>query len=279
MKYMKYFLAVVINFLISTLISTFISFSFLGLNKAHSESLNLWPEKPSSAVEDQAHIFSQDFIAQMGLVLKKVQTDSGIQIQVLTVPTLGELPIEQFSIEVVEAWALGDKKTDKGLLLLVAPNQKKVRIEVGQGLEGDIPDVLAKRIIESIMLPSFRKGDYQGGVFLALVRLVEIAAPQSLTLFEQSKGLGASSNSRQKLGSQLWNMLPLWLKAIIIFLVFIFWVIGPKWLHLAGGGFHRGGGGFGGGRGGFGGGGGFSGGGGWSGGGGGFSGGGSSGSW
>ncbi len=93
-----------------------------------------------SAVTDQAGILSPATRQQLESALRQIQKIGGTQLAVLTVPDLAGLTIEQASIRVVDAWKLGSKKDDKGLLLMVARDERKVRIEVGQGLEGVLTD-------------------------------------------------------------------------------------------------------------------------------------------
>lgn len=96
--------------------------------------------------------------------LAAVEQSKGSQIAVLIVPTTRPEAIEQYSIRVVDAWKLGRKKVDDGVLLLVAKDDRELRIEVGQGLEGAIPDVTAKRIIEEHITPAFRDGEFAAGI-------------------------------------------------------------------------------------------------------------------
>ncbi len=96
--------------------------------------------------------------------LAALDESKGSQIAVLIVPTTRPEAIEQYSIRVVDAWKLGRKAVDDGVLLLVAKDDREVRIEVGQGLEGAIPDVIAKRIIEEHITPSFRDGNFAAGI-------------------------------------------------------------------------------------------------------------------
>lgn len=108
--------------------------------------------------------------------LAELETRKGSQLAVLMVPTTGEETVEQYSIRAVERWRLGRKGIDDGLLLLVAKDDRKLRIEVGYGLEGAIPDAVAKRVIEEVIVPRFKAGDFAGGVISgvdALIGLVD----------------------------------------------------------------------------------------------------------
>jgi uncharacterized protein len=89
---------------------------------------------------------------------------TGAQIQVLIVKTLNDEPIENVTIQIFDKWKLGDEKKDTGILFLVAAADKKMRIEVGQGLEGSVPDVIAKRIIVEVVRPFFQRGQFDVGI-------------------------------------------------------------------------------------------------------------------
>jgi uncharacterized protein len=227
-------------------------------------------------VVDQAAIIGPDVRARLSALLEAHEKQSGQQFAVLTVPSLDGDAIEDFSIRVVDRWQLGKKGKDDGLLLLVVPKDKRVRIEVGRGLEGDVTDAVSSRVIRNIMGPAFRSGDYGGGIERALTSLMRTASGQA-----PSVGDGEPSGEPTKHSSGLGSW---WILLILLFLPMLFASgrggrrrggFGAGGLFLGGGGLGGGfGGGFGGG--GFGGGGG---GGGFSGGGGGFGGGGSSGSW
>jgi uncharacterized protein len=101
------------------------------------------------------------------------QTDS-TQIVVLTIPTLGGESLEEFSIKVAEAWKIGNKGVDNGVILLVAKAERKVRIEVGRGLEGKLTDLLAGRIIRAEIAPRFKSGDFDGGITAGVNALVSV---------------------------------------------------------------------------------------------------------
>lgn len=100
----------------------------------------------------------------------------GSQIAVLMLPTVGPESIEQYSIRVAEAWKIGRAGADDGVILIIAKNDQRLRIEVGRGLEGAIPDVVAKRVIREVIAPHFLSGDFYGGIAdgtRVLMRLIE----------------------------------------------------------------------------------------------------------
>ncbi len=104
----------------------------------------------------------------------------GSQIAVLMLPTTKPEEIEQYSIRVAEAWKIGRKGIDDGLILVVAKNDRRLRIEVGYGLEGAIPDAVAKRVIEERITPRFRDGDFYGGVRDGVDQLIKLAEGEKL---------------------------------------------------------------------------------------------------
>jgi uncharacterized protein len=112
--------------------------------------------------------------------LRAFETRKGSQIAVLIIPTTQPEAIEQYSLRVAEAWKLGRKGIDDGALLLVAKDDRALRIEVGYGLEGVIPDAVAKRIISEIITPYFKQGDFYGGIHAGISRLIRLVDGEPL---------------------------------------------------------------------------------------------------
>jgi uncharacterized protein len=108
------------------------------------------------------------------------ETRRGSQIAVLILPTTQPEEIEQYSIRVAEAWKIGRKVADDGLLLIVAKDDRRLRIEVGYGLEGVIPDSMAKRVIDERITPRLRDGDFYGGVRDGVDQLIKLAEGEKL---------------------------------------------------------------------------------------------------
>lgn len=261
-------------------------------------------------VTDLARLLPPDQAQQLEATLAQFQSETSHQIAVLTVPTTDGEPIESFALRVAEAWKLGGKDADNGLLLIVASQDRKARVEVGYGLEGVVPDAIAKRVIEDVMIPRFRAGDMPGGIEAATDALMKAARGEQIPFERRPQRDDSQVNDpigfvlfASLIASVLWlpfrggKMRPvgallggltaggfvfLMLKvmgwaALAFVLATVFGWIGPS---MQGVGGRRGRGGFGGGYGGgFGGGFGGGGGGGFSGGGGSFGGGGASGSW
>lgn len=119
---------------------------------------------PSDYVDDRAGIIDAPTKASISSRLRSLDEKTGVQMIVLTVPATDGVPIEEYSIERAQKWGIGQKGKDNGILLVVAVNDRKYRIEVGYGLESIIPDSLAGSIGRQFMVPKFRQGDYSGGV-------------------------------------------------------------------------------------------------------------------
>ncbi|HMK37745.1 MAG TPA: TPM domain-containing protein [Bacteroidota bacterium] len=115
-------------------------------------------------VTDNAGILSEETIRIVTGLLREHEDSTSNQVAVLTIASLEGEPLESYSMRVADAWKLGRKEKDNGVLLLVVRDDRKIRIEVGRGLEGNLPDITAGRIIRGVMVPRFRTGDYDGGV-------------------------------------------------------------------------------------------------------------------
>jgi len=125
-------------------------------------------------VVDQTGTLTSDDITALTATLKDLETRKGSQIAVLIVPTTEPESIEQFSIRVAEAWKIGRKKIDDGALLVVAKNDRHLRIEVGYGLEGVLTDLTSQRIIDEDITPKFKSGDFAGGISAGINRMIRL---------------------------------------------------------------------------------------------------------
>lgn len=131
-------------------------------------------------VVDRTGTLTSDQIATLDGTLQAFEQRKGSQIAVLIVPTTEPETIEQFSIRVAEAWKIGRKKVDDGAILVVAKDDRRLRIEVGYGLEGALTDVTSKRIIDEIITPKFRQGDFAGGISAGIDRMIRVIAGEPL---------------------------------------------------------------------------------------------------
>jgi uncharacterized protein len=153
----------------------------------------------TARVIDLTHTLSISEQANLETKLQLFEEKKGSQIAVLLVPTTQPEAIEQYAIRVVDDWKVGRKHVDDGILVLVAKDDRKMRIEVGYGLEGAVPDLYAKRIISETMTPYFKQGDFAGGIDAAINQLIGLVEGEPLPV-----------PSKQSVsGSQIEGLLPL----------------------------------------------------------------------
>ncbi|MFT3996385.1 MAG: TPM domain-containing protein [Asticcacaulis sp.] len=250
--------------------------------------LTLWtsaafaaPEFPplTGRVVDQAQLLSPEAEAELTAKLQGLENATTDQVVVVTLESLGGYDIADYGYQLGRHWGIGQATEqaatgaeseaggqfkNNGVILIVAPNERKVRIEVGYGLEPVITDAYSSLIIQNAMLPAFREGDYQGGIIKGTDEIIAQLSADRGTAIQKAQQL-------EQQPAQKGHRIPLW---VIIVVILFFLIFGRGWLPFlildvlfrGGGGGWSGGGGFGGG-------------GGFSGGGGSFGGGGASGSW
>ncbi len=125
-------------------------------------------------VTDLTRTLTAEQVATLDAMLRDLQSRKGSQLAVLMLPATAPETIEQYSIRVADAWRLGRKDVDDGVLLLIAKDERAVRIEVGYGLEGVLNDATANRIIRQLIVPQFRDGNYYQGIHDASVRIIQL---------------------------------------------------------------------------------------------------------
>jgi uncharacterized protein len=130
-------------------------------------------------VVDGANILSPAARARVEAKEKELEDKSGIQLVVATVPSLQGADIETFGYQLGRFWKLGEAKKNNGVLFLVAPNERKVRIDVGYGLEGTLTDALSKVIISTAVAPQFKKGDFDSGVERGVDAIINVLTTDS----------------------------------------------------------------------------------------------------
>ena len=118
----------------------------------------------SGRVIDQTKTLTSEQLRTLDQKLREIEARKGSQVAVLMVPTTKPEEIEQYAIRVADKWKLGRKKVDDGVILLIAKNDRAVRIEVGYGLEGALTDAMSKRIIDGAIIPRFKQQDFYGGI-------------------------------------------------------------------------------------------------------------------
>lgn len=133
-----------------------------------------------SRVTDSTGTLNAEQKANLEQTLKDFETRKGSQIGVLIVSTTSPEAIEQYSLRVVERWKLGRKKLDDGALLIIAKDDRTLRIEVGYGFEGVLNDAICKRIISEVITPKFKQADFYGGITDGVDRMIRIAEGEPL---------------------------------------------------------------------------------------------------
>jgi len=160
----------------------------------------------SARVIDLTGTLSGGAVNRIEAKLKDFEAKKGSQIAVLIVPTTQPEEIEQFGIRVADTWKLGRKGIDDGVILLIAKEDHRARIEVGYGLEGALPDATAKRIIDEIVTPHFKQADFDGGVEAGIDRIIAVVdgepLPEPDHRWEHTGGFS--------------NLLPVFLVAVLV---------------------------------------------------------------
>jgi uncharacterized protein len=167
----------------------------------------------SGRVVDQAELLSPDQEAALTGRLEALQRASSRQLVVATVASLQDLPIEDYGYQLGRAWRIGQQGANNGIILLVAPNERKVRIEVGYGLEPIVTDAVSSQIIQGQILPRFRADDYPGGIMAGADALIaQLAAPpevQERTALAAQQAENRTKATRHRRGGGGGSILPL----------------------------------------------------------------------
>ena len=157
---------------------------------------------PQGPINDFAHVLDAATAGELATLVAGVRDKTTAEIAVVTVPSLDGMTVEEYANKLFTAWGIGKKGKDNGVLVLVAPTERKIHIEVGYGLEPVLPDGLAGAIIRTDFLPAFKASDYKGGILRGTRRIAEVVE-RNLTL---------SPAERQALGVRgrppVWFILP-----------------------------------------------------------------------
>lgn len=182
---------------------------FLMLLLCPSQLLALEAPPLAGRVSDLAKLLSPEALQRIERKLAEFERETSSQVVVLTVPSLQGDNIDQFSIRVAEAWKIGQKGKDNGVLLVIAQAERKVRIEVGMGLQGVLPDITAGRIIRDVMRPHLKSGNYDQGVMVGVDSI--IAATKG-----EFKGSGQSGRHPVANKSSSPSLLTMLLGAVVV---------------------------------------------------------------
>src|SRR5918992_5436247 len=151
-------------------------------------------------VNDYAGVMSQDQVQSLEARLAQFEQETGHQVAVLTIPTLDGEDIEGFSIRVAENWKIGKKGFDNGVILVVVPNDRRLRLEVGYGLEGVLPDAVANQIISQYIIPRFRAGDFSSGIVAGIDAVLRVIKREPLPETDRQKPANPSGSGIGSLG-------------------------------------------------------------------------------
>ena len=188
----------------------------LALASAPATAEPAFPELTGRVVDD-ADLLSYPEKIAITADLKALEDKSSDQLVVVTLPSLQGRPIEEFGYQLGRKWGIGTEKLDNGVLLIVAPNERQVRIEVGTGLEGTLTDALSKIVIENSILPRFREGDFAGGIKNGVRDI-------ALVLTGDAAEVEARAKARKEAEDPLfvWLFMILWL-AIFLWIAYSIW--------------------------------------------------------
>ena len=138
--------------------------------------------KLTGRVVDDAHVLSKGTVRALDDMLASYENGTTNQVVVVTLPSLQGLEIEDFGYQLGRYWGIGQKGKNNGVLLIVAPTEHKVRIEVGYGLEGDLTDAITSQIINGVITPKFKTGDIEGGVFAGTENILTVLGGHSIAV-------------------------------------------------------------------------------------------------
>ncbi|HXB45398.1 MAG TPA: TPM domain-containing protein, partial [Puia sp.] len=154
------------------LLSFIFVFSFLF---SRAQTIPAKPNPPK-LVNDYAHVMTADQIQSLEQELVAYDDSTSVQIAIVTVPSTGDYAIEEYALKILRDWGVGNKKTNNGIVILAAIQDHKVFIATGYGMEGSVPDITAKEIIENDIVPNFKTNDFYGGFNNAATDIIKAAA-------------------------------------------------------------------------------------------------------
>ena len=158
-----------------------------------------YPPRPDGPVYDGANILSPETVAKLDAELRAYNAETGRAIIVATVPSLGGASIETYATTLyTDKWGIGGAQRDAGLLLLIAPNERKLRIEVGYGLHGYFGGIMAGRVINDVITPRFKEGNFDAGVTDGVAAILAhlAKAPEDAIAIEEAAQAAAAQESR-----------------------------------------------------------------------------------
>ena len=188
--------------------------------------------KFTALVVDDAHILAPEQVAALDAKLTALQTTTGHQLVVATIADLGGYPIEDYSYQLGRAWGVGAKQKNDGLLLVIAPKDRKVRVEAGPGLQGTVTDALSSVIINTQIAPKFKAGDYAGGINAGIDQLATLIQLPP----EEAQKLAAQAAAQSQAQSRQAQQPQIGFGTIMFLIVVFFFFILPMIRAMRGGG-------------------------------------------
>ncbi len=172
------------------------------------------PQRPNPArlVNDFANVLTKDQIESLERKLVDYDDSTSTQIVIVTVPSTGDYDINDYSLKVLRDWGVGNKKNNNGVLILAAITDRKIKIELGYGMEGVIPDIIAKQIIENEITPNFKQSNYYRGFDEAADAIIKAAAGE----YRAPQGYRKTNSGNKRSGSILSFLIPLIIILIIV---------------------------------------------------------------
>lgn len=191
-----------------------------------------WPETdallnrlaPAGQLNDFANLFKADQKENCQRLLTEIKNRTSAELAIVTLPTLEGAEINDFANRLFQKWGIGARKQDNGVLILVAIQEKKARIEVGYGLESIIPDAKAGRILDEVMLPLFRQGHYAEGIIKGTETIGDIiASAAGVTLSNKTAQSASPSSEPTRKASSMET--GFFVFVIILFICFFIWAV------------------------------------------------------
>jgi uncharacterized protein len=204
-------------------------------------------------VNDFARVISPYYEEKMALLAGEIKRQTGAEMAVVTVQNMSGMSVEDYALRLFQTWGIGDAEKRNGVLLLVAIEERKLRLEVGYGLEGILPDGLVGQILDDYVVPDMREGDYGLGLYRGLAATAQVIAKDAgVQMAERQRPVRRSRSRERSSGGGFFFVIIMIVLMIVTKGRILPWLL--LGMMMGGGGGGRGGGGFGGGFGGFGGG-------------------------
>lgn len=165
--------------------------------------------KPEGYVNDFAHLYSQQFSSELEKKLSEFEASTSAEIAVVTIDKLPDMTIEDYAVKLFEVWKIGKEKEDNGVLLLIARDDREIRIEVGYGLEGVVTDSRAGRIIRDVITPSFKENNFEEGTLHAVEDLMAYVRGEEV------------AEKQERMTGEGWNMLWEFFPFVLFFIVYL----------------------------------------------------------